>query len=129
MTKKDRFFREMRFVSNKYFKFNRIINDDECILLTSNIKTIKGSPALVVGENKAVFLKDWLVCEIHSWEDGFNAYAVKLNRKFFKVYTFRNPFDDFCIDKEEDFDSLFEIAKEQQKANAKVALGHMCIEI
>lgn len=36
-----KFFGEIKHTSNKYFTFNRIINDDEIIIVTSNIKIIK----------------------------------------------------------------------------------------
>jgi hypothetical protein len=122
---KDRFFGEVKKVSNKYFTFDRIINEDEIIILTNNIKDIKNSPALIVGNNKAVFLKDWLVKRVHNWEEGMDFFAVKLNRKFFKVYTFQNPFEDYSFDQEDDFDSLYKVAQEQQEVNLKVAYGHL----
>lgn len=53
----ERFFGKVNHTSNKYFTFNRIINDDEIIIITSNIKIIKDTPVLVVGNNKAVYLK------------------------------------------------------------------------
>lgn len=127
-TVKDKFFGEIVKVSNKYFTFNKIISEDEIIILTTNIKDIKGSPALIVGNNKAVFLKDWLVKRVHSWEENIDLYAVKLNRKFFKVYTFKTPFEDYSFDQEDDFDSLYKVAQEQQEVNLKVAYGHMYTE-
>ena len=36
----ERFFGKVNHKSNKYFTFNRIINDDEIIIITSNIKII-----------------------------------------------------------------------------------------
>lgn len=62
-----KFFGEIKHTSNKYFTFNRIINDDEIIIVTSNIKIIKGTPVLVVGNNKAVYLKDWLIREVRNY--------------------------------------------------------------
>lgn len=62
-----KFFGEIKHTSNKYFTFNRIINDDEIIIITSNIKIIKDTPVLVVGNNKAVYLKDWLIREVRNY--------------------------------------------------------------
>ena len=42
-----KFFGEIKHTSNKYFTFNRIINDDEIIIVTSNIKIIKDKDNLV----------------------------------------------------------------------------------
>lgn len=73
-----KFFGEIKHTSNKYFTFNRIINDDEIIIVTSNIKIIKGTPVLVVGNNKAVYLKDWLIREVRNYNLDIYDYAVKL---------------------------------------------------
>lgn len=119
---KTRFFGEVMNLSNKYFKFNHILDADNIIVFTKNVKTIKGSPALIVGKNKAIFLKDWLVIGVRNYEIGFDGYAVKLNRNFMKVYTFQNDFEEFIFgDKEDDFESLKEVAISQN--DTAVALG------
>ena len=119
---KTKFFGEVTNWSNKYFTFNHILDDDNIIVFTKNVKTIKGSPALIVGKNKAIFLKDWLVIGVRNYEIGFDGYAVKLNRNFMKVYTFQNDFEDFIFgDKEDDFESLKEVAISQN--DTAVALG------
>lgn len=118
-----KFFGEIKHTSNKYFTFNRIINDDEIIIVTSNIKIIKDTPVLVVGNNKAVYLKDWLIREVRNYNLDIYTYAVKLNRKYWKVYTFKSDFEDIFIEKEDTFDDLVEVAKEQNQKNMPIALG------
>ena len=113
--------------SNKYFEFKRVLDDDNCIIVTNNIKTIKGNPVLVTGNNQAVYLKDWQYREVHNYNNGIDAYAVKLNRNYFKPYTFRFEFDDFHFDKNNTFDDMMATAKEQDKVNMKFAHGHMGI--
>lgn len=119
----ERFFGKVNHTSNKYFTFNRIINNDEIIIITSNIKIIKDTPVLVVGNNKAVYLKDWLIREVRNYNLDIYDYAVKLNRMYWKVYTFKSDFEDILIEKEATFDDLVEVAKEQNKKNIPIALG------
>ena len=119
------FFGETKKMSNKYFSFKRFIDDDNIIIITNNIKTIKGSFVMLVDNNKAVYLKDWQVRPVHNYGAGINAYAVKLNRKYWKVYTFKTDFDDMAFEKEETFDDLVTIAKEQDIENMPIATGHM----
>lgn len=93
---------------------NSVLNDDEFLLRTNNIKTYtKGENLkiiLLVGNNKAVYLKDWQVKKIQEYPFG-NSYIVRLSRKFFKIYTFKS-----------DFDSLKEIASTQIKQQFR--FGH-----
>lgn len=104
-----KFFGEIKHTSNKY--------------VTSNIKIIKDTPVLVVGNNKAVYLKDWLIREVRNYNLDIYDYAVKLNRKYWKVYTFKSDFEDIFIEKEATFDDLVEVAKEQNQKNIPIALG------
>lgn len=117
-----RFFGKCKMSSKKYFKFNHIISDDEFIIITNNLKVIKGQPVLVVDNNKGVYLKEWNISEVRNWYTGLQAYAIKLNRKYFKPYTFRFNFEDMCFDEEDTFDSLKEIAAEQN--HTEIAVGH-----
>lgn len=115
-----------RKISNKYYTIaNPVLNDDEFLLRTNNIKTYtKGEDLkiiLVVGNNKAVYLKDWQVKKVQEYPFG-NSYIVKLSRKFFKIYTFKSDFEDFAFDRDEDFDSLKEIASTQLKQQFR--FGH-----
>ena len=119
----ERFFGEVKYISNKYFTFDHVIDNDCIILITSNIAEVKGTPVLVVGSNKAVYLKDWQIRRIHNYDDSFNGYAVKLNRNFFKVYTFKSNFENFSFENDETFDDFAEIANSQN--SEKIALGHM----
>ena len=120
----EKFFGEVKQKSNKYFTFNHYVDDDNVIIVTNNIKYIKGNPVLVVDNNKVVYLKDWLVEPVRNYYNGIYAYATKINRKFFKVYTFKNDFEDMAFEKETTFDDLVEIAKEQDEKNMSIALGH-----
>ena len=107
--------------SNKYFEYNSIIDDDNIIIITNNIKVLKGN-FVIVDNNKGVYLKDWQVRPVHNYYTGMNAFAVKLNRNYFKPYTFRFNFDDMAFEQEDTFDSLKECAATQTGA---IALGEM----
>lgn len=120
----NRFFGDVKYTSNKYFTFNRVISDDEIILITDNVKYIKGNPVLIISPNKAVYLKDWCITPVHNYFNDIYGYAVRLNRKFFKPYTFKTDFENIYIEKEYGFDDLLEIAKEQNEVNMKIALGN-----
>jgi hypothetical protein len=117
----NKFFGEVKKTSNKYFKFNHILNKDEIIVVTRNVKFIKDNFILVVGNNKAVYLKEWNIVRVHNYDLGLNAHAVKLNRKYFKIYTFKNDFEDFHFENDDTFESLLEVAKEQN--DTEIALG------
>jgi len=114
------FFGEVKKKSNKYFEYNSIIDDDNIIIITNNIKVLKGSYVMLVDNNKGVYLKDWQVRPVHNFYNGMSAYAVKLNRKYFKPYTFKFNFDDMAFTQEDTFDSLKECAATQTGA---IALG------
>lgn len=115
---------DVRKVSNKYFKFTRVIDNDNIIIVTNNIKIIKDSYVLVVGEKKAVYLKDWQVRGVRSYYEDIDAYAVKLNRNYFKTYTFKNEIDpDLYFEKDNNFDDLLEVAKMQQEKDIRVTQG------
>ena len=109
-------------VTNKYYEFKRVLSDDEIIIVTNNIKTIKNSLVLLVDNNKAVYLKDWQVRKCSNYNEGIDAYIVKLNRKYFKPYTFSFDFDDYSFEKENTFDYLLQVAKEQQDENLSFKL-------
>ena len=110
--------------SNQYYNFKRVLNENEIIIVTENVKIIKGNPVLVIGNNKAVYLKDWAVRPVRNFENNVYAYAVKLNRNYFKVYTFKSDFEDLYFEKEENFDDLLELAKEQEERGMTIAFGH-----
>lgn len=121
----ERFFygESVKHTSNKYFTFDHVIDDDTIIFNTNNIRTIKGNPVLVVDHNKAVYLKDWQIRRVHNYDWGLNTYCVKLNRQYFKPYTFSFDFDDLSFDKEQTFDFLKNIVSTQN--GTELAAGWM----
>lgn len=50
-TQLTKFFGEVKHTSNKYFKFNHVISDDEIIIVSNNVKFVKGNPVLVIDNN------------------------------------------------------------------------------
>lgn len=116
---------DVKKTSNKYFKFKRVNDEDNIIIITSNIKVLKGNFVLLVDNNKGVYLKDWQVRKVHNYYNGIVGYAVKLNRKYFKPYEFKFEFEDMAFEKENTFDDLLEVAKEQEVLDLPFALGGM----
>ena len=116
------FFGDVLKITNEYFEFIRYKDDNNIVILTNNIKTIKGSFVLVVDIDKAVYLKDWQVRQVYNYFHDITCYAVKLNRQYFKPYQFSFEFDGFGFEKEDTFDDLVEVAKEQDKENMKIKL-------
>lgn len=108
----------------KILKFKHYINSNEIIIITNDIKVIKNNYVLLVDKNKGVYLKEWQIFKIKNWDLGINTYAIKLNRNYFKVYTFKFNFEDFIFEKEISFDDLIEIAKEQEKEEIAWKVGH-----
>ena len=114
------FFGNYRKVSNKYFELEtQVLDNDNILVATSNVTAVKGSPVLIVNDNQAVYLKDWQVQGVNvknadtgSIESG---YMVKLDRNYFKPYTFKSGFDGVGFDKADTFDSLLDDAKKQSK--------------
>lgn len=108
-------------VTNKYYEIpKRVISNDEIYLVTNNLTGVKGNPVLVVGNNKAVYLKEWQIKNVYNYYDGIgDSYIVKLNRKYFKPYEFKSGFDNFSFDKDETFDDLLKVAQEQEEANIR----------
>lgn len=124
----NRFFGEGNKVkkTNKYFSYRHVIDGDTVIINTNNVKEVKGNLVMVVGKNKAVYLKDWNVRPAHNYGDICeDFYLVKLQRQYFKPYTFKSPFGDFCFDADQDFDKMVEIARAQDEKNMLVANGFM----
>lgn len=103
--------------TGKRYKFKHAIDNDNINLVTNNVQYWKNKDAYVlwVDKNKVVYLKAWNVTPISNAKYG-NAYAVKLNRNYFKPY---NTFEtkDYMFDKEDTFDSLLEVAKQQDNEN------------
>ncbi len=119
------FFGKIQKTSNKYFIFDRIIDEDNFILITSNVRYFwnKETFVLIVDNDKVVYLKDWQVIPVRNWREGVEGFAVKLNRKYFKVYKYSFEFDDVYFEKEDTFDDLFEIAKEQHEKQMSISIN------
>lgn len=109
--------------SNKYFTFKRFIDDENVIVITNNVKILKDNYVLLVDNNKGVYLKDWQVRKLHNYDLGLNFYAVKINKNYFKPYTFNFYFEDMAFEKEDTFETLVDAAKLQDKENMTVANG------
>ena len=114
MVKRDSFFGKVLQRSNKYFIPDQINDEDNAIIKTNNITVVKDSIVMVTGNNTAIYLKDWQVRRIFDKELG-EMYAVKINRNYFKEYTFKTNFSEFSFDKKDTFDSLWETAKKQHE--------------
>ena len=114
------FFGDVKKKTNKYFEYNSVVDNDNIIIITNNIKIIKGNYVLLVDNNKGVYLKEWQVKPVHNFYNGMSAYAVKLNRKYFKPYTFKFEFEGMAFTQEDTFDSLMAVAETQTEA---IALG------
>lgn len=117
-------------VSNKFFTYKAVLNDDEIIIRTNDVKIFKNNYVLIVGSNDVVYLKDFQVREVHTWckasKDNF--YLVKLNRKYFKPYHFTNAIYNYESKENIDtFDDLLQVAKEQDDYPLQVGKGWMQI--
>ena len=92
--------------------FDQVTNKENAIVMTNNIAVVKGNAVLVTGKNSAIYLKDWQFRKMES-DNGATAFAVKINKKYFKEYTFQSSFD-FGGEKDT-FETLWEKAFSQQK--------------
>lgn len=115
----DRFFGEgnVKRISNKYFTYKPVLDEDTIILKTGDLKVIKGCYVLITGERTAVYLKDFQIREAHYFDDEtretYDFWLVKLSRHYFKTYTFRAAFEGREGEPAKDFDDLKEIAAGQ----------------
>lgn len=110
-------------------KENLETKENEFTIFTENVRLYKGSPVLVVGNNKVVFIRACDVKKARASEneetiaDGF---VVRINPKYFKNYTFKNDFEDFCFEKEDTIEDLLNASKEQENNNICYSLrGHI----
>ena len=120
------FQQQVKWESNKYLRFKECIDDDNIILLLDEYKLhyVKLNPVLLVGKNKAVYLKEWQIEPFHKWfaesKTGIQGYCIKLNRKYFKPYTFTDEFRKWWGgDTETTFDDLLEKAKRHDAENGE----------
>lgn len=116
-------------VSNQYYKFNNYIDDDNVIIVTRNLKMIKDTPVLMISNNKAVYLKEWQLKPVSTWSEDYGTeegFAVKLNRNYYKPYTFKEKFAGYHFGEEDElnsFDDVVKLAKEQQAHDTKWKLN------
>lgn len=99
--------------------FKHVIDADNIYLVTNNITPLYtrgyfNSMVLVVGSNKAVYLQNWQLRQVEVKGCG-HTYLVKLNRKYFKPYTFGADFEEFALMEDYTFDQLVEVAKSQEE--------------
>lgn len=112
-------------IYKKTYKFDHVIDDDNVVITTNNLQFVKDGHALIVGKNKAVFLKNWQVRHTTINDPNWGKLGtnlIKLNRNYFKVYTFRNNFEDIAIEDGEEmtnFDDVLKLAKEQDSYSKK----------
>ena len=104
--------------SKRFAIKKHVLNDDEIVICTNNVTYWKNKDQFVlwVSNNKIVYLKNFQVMPVYNFEVfGDTSYLVKLNRKYFKEYKcFETEEFDFG-NREDTFDSLKEIAKQQDK--------------
>ena len=127
-----RFWGNYEQTSNKYAKIEKqVLDEDNFILFTNNVKTFfsKGDKKIImpVDNNKAIYLNMYSIMDV-GVKDGNGKYigeqtAVKINKKYFKPYTFKNDFDDMYFDKEDTFESLKNVAKQQEKKRKNYQYG------
>ncbi len=120
--KKD-FFGQVVKATNKYYRFDQVLSDDKIIIVSRDVVSIKGKPVYVTGSNTAIYLKDWQFRRMATRHGGGDMWAIKLDRNYFKEYTFKNPIRDSegfnFHKKQENFDSLRKVAREQQEWQLK----------
>lgn len=98
------------------YRFTQAIDNDNIIVVSKNIVWVKGNPILLISNQRGVYLKDWQIRTVY--KDPFTSelpkYVIKLNRKFFKVYTFSNSIGE-CYDNYTTFDDFLSLARQQEK--------------
>ena len=111
---KDYFFGDRRMVTSKYFTFEHVKDDDNIIVVTDAVKMLRnGSIILIVGNDQAVYLKEWQIWKVTGYYGGFDGWAVKLRREFYKPYRFNKPFPGVSFRKPDTFDNLKATARAQ----------------
>ena len=131
--KSDRFFGDIHQVSNKRFELkSQTPNSDEAIIFTNNLAVVKGNPVLITDNNKAVYLKDFNIRKATvEYDDApgtyIDTFAVKINKKYFKEYTFQKGFNGYSFDKADTFDSLFKTAQAQEKQRKRISVKSVII--
>lgn len=111
----NKFYGELKEVSASRFTFDGTAHEDQdtVTIVTNNVRRFKNNFVMMVDNNKVIYLKEWQIRPIYNHEMIGSAFAVKLNRNFFKTYTWKSEFTDAYFEKEDTFDSLAAVAKEQ----------------
>lgn len=112
----------LKMTSGNYFHFNSVLNNDEIILLTNEVKNIKGKPVLMLSKKTGIYLKEWQIRKVCNYQKGINCYAVKLNRNFFNPYSFSINFEE-VQNNFNTFDDICECVKEQNQENLSIREG------
>lgn len=111
---KDRFFGGRRMTSSRYFTFEHVLDEDNIIVITDNVRMLRnGSIVLIVGNEHAVYLKEWQIYKVRTYTDDIDGWAVKLNREYFKPYRFNGRFAGVSFYQPDTFDNLKVTAKAQ----------------
>ena len=111
---KERFFGDRRFVTSKFFTFEHVLDDDNIIVVTDAVKMLRnGSIVLIVGNQEAVYLKEWQIWKVTGYYGEFDGWAVKLCRDYFKPYRFNKPFPGVFFRQPDTFDNLKATARGQ----------------
>lgn len=123
-------------------QFNAVIDNDNIILISKNVRRVfvkddKVSLVMATTNRRGIYLKPWQVIRViindHKTGEKTVCALVKLNRKFYKTYSFK---DQDIIDKDENlggfldvygtedptFDVLLEAALIQTKEKIKVQI-------
>lgn len=116
-TAADRFFGERRFIDSRFFRFDGVIDENNIIVIVTTVKMLRnGSVVMVVGNDQAIYLQDWQIYKVMT-KSGIDGWAVKLSRKHFKPYTFKDGFyPEFFFRKSLTFDDLVKRAESQKEA-------------
>lgn len=106
---------------NKYITFKHLIDDENIIIVTSNIKYFKnsGKYIMAIGNNSCIWLKEWQIKKCYNYWLDTDAHIVKLNKKYYTPYALKFTFDELNFEKDETWEDMIEIAKEQDQVNEK----------
>lgn len=128
--KLDRFFGEGNYTAHKNgeISYKSVLNENLIIICTDHVKAIKTDEysltyVMYTGINKAVYLKEYQLLKGFKIEAMGKkpVFLVKLLRRYFKPYYFKEIFDPDFVE-EDDYDSLFIQAKLQDKQKARVRI-------
>lgn len=95
--------------------YNPVLDNDNIILRTNNIRIVDNMYVLVIGNDTGIVLKDECVKRAVVSNLGLSTYIVKLNRQSFldNRCSYEDIECEFDFDNEEDFGFLLEVASQQ----------------